>query len=361
MLKILRRILLVFPLLMLTACLIPVEEVYEPLPTVDEGTKRIVATSVCTREDLQVTVRLEVRYVPVRTQDLYFPEDNVPYGEFFVMAGDTVNEGDLLAKLDTEALDEQYESISSQLKDKEAALNKLNEDYEIQKRRQAVLNETLSWQDRVDAEKRIEESYALNKEKLDDDVYLLKLRLDVLHEKIERRKLYAPFSAIVTFIYQPERTDISQHTKRIAAVADSSQSIFRGDTLDYEVFQPGNEYTVTADKKDYLATVVSEAELGLPEQETVEGKRKYVYLRLNEPAFDIKDSARGLIYAVKEESKNTLTVPVRAVSKVNGKDVVYCPAESGIRMMREVTLGISNGSRVEILSGLSEGDIVITN
>ena len=359
--KFLGKLLVLIPLLTLSACLIPVEEVYVPLPTVDESVKSIVSTAVCTREDLQDTVRLEVRYVPVRTEELSFPEDNVPYGDVFVMAGDSVEEGDLLIKLDTEALDEQYNAVAQSIAENETALEQLEAETDLARRRQAILNQSLSWQEKNDANERIEKNYTLQKQSLEDNRYLLTLRLNDLHERIEARKIYAPFSGIVTFIYSPERTELSQHTRRIAVVADSSQSIFRGETQYYELFHPGDEYIVSANNTEYPATVVSEEELGLKKQEPVPGKRLYVYLRLNETVYDMKDSTRGLLYVVRAESKNTLTVPIRAVTEINGESYVYCPSENGIRTNRRVETGLSNNSRIEILSGLSEGDIVITN
>lgn len=61
---------------------------------------------------------------------------------------------------------------------------------------------------------------------------------------------------------------------------------------------------------------------------------------------------------VTEEKEDVLYVSRRAIVEENGKSYVYRQTALGGRELAEVETGISNGVNIEILSGLSEGDII---
>lgn len=54
-----------------------------------------------------------------------------------------------------------------------------------------------------------------------------------------------------------------------------------------------------------------------------------------------------------------LSVPMEAVVEISGNKCIYCKHSEGHYVKHPVTLGASNGKRVEILSGLSEGEEVV--
>ena len=348
--------------LCLTGCLIPVEEVYEPVPTVDAGTVIVVQTAPCLREDLTDIANLSVRYVPVRSEDLYFVEDSVPYSDFYVKAGENVSAGDLLAKLDTDAEEEALADLVSQAEVNENAFRQLEQEYDLTVRRQNILDQNLSWQERTKAHEKNEERYTLKKQELEDQKGLLDLNMQILRERIEARKIYAPFDGVITYLYSPDRGELSSLTRKVMSISDSTLSVFRGETKDYAYFPSGATFVVTTDTNEYPVTVVSAEELGLSDDvKPSDPETHYVYLQVSEEVYDLKDNVGGRTFAVRAESKDTLTVPVKAVTEIGGKAYVYCPTENGVRTIREVTTGLTNGKKTEILSGLSEGDLVIVN
>ena len=352
----------ILPALLLTGCLIPVEEVYEPVPTVDAGAVVVVQTAPCLREDLTDIATLNVRYVPVRTEDLYFTEDSVAYSDFYVKVGDSVTTGDLLAKLDTDAEEETLLDLTTRAEENESAFHKLEQEYELTLRRQKILDENLNWQEQNKAHEKNEERYLLKKQELEDQKGLLELNMETVAARIEARKIYAPFDGVITYLYSPDRGELSSLTKKIMSISDSTLSIFRGETKDYAYFPPGTAFIVNTDENEYPVTVASAEELGLPDDvKKGDPDTHYVYLKLDEAAYDLKDNVSGKTSAIRAESKDTLTVPTRALTEIDGRTYVYCPTENGVRTIREVTTGLTDGKTTEILSGLSEGDLVIIN
>ena len=60
-----------------------------------------------------------------------------------------------------------------------------------------------------------------------------------------------------------------------------------------------------------------------------------------------------------DEKQNTLLVPVDAVTEVSGQPAVYV-VKNNIAELRPVEVGLSNDGQVEILSGVEEGEMVVT-
>ena len=57
---------------------------------------------------------------------------------------------------------------------------------------------------------------------------------------------------------------------------------------------------------------------------------------------------------------NALVVPAKAVTTVAGQTVVYYVDEDGLRAYKPVETGLAANGMVEILSGLEEGEAIIT-
>jgi membrane fusion protein, heavy metal efflux system len=67
------------------------------------------------------------------------------------------------------------------------------------------------------------------------------------------------------------------------------------------------------------------------------------------------------IYLMANPQKNVLTIPVSSLTEEQGLYFVYTQIEEEIFKKQEVSLGQNNGERVHIISGLKEGDKVVTN
>ena len=58
-------------------------------------------------------------------------------------------------------------------------------------------------------------------------------------------------------------------------------------------------------------------------------------------------------------AENVLVVPTTAVEGGSGTGVVYVVGDDGANEPRDVTLGLSDGVNVEVLTGLEEGEIIL--
>lgn len=75
---------------------------------------------------------------------------------------------------------------------------------------------------------------------------------------------------------------------------------------------------------------------------------------------DIIAGAYTEVFLLCGTQENVLSVPVSAVTEEQGIHFVYLKHDNEHYKKQEVTLGQSDGARVQVLSGLSEGDNVVT-
>lgn len=76
---------------------------------------------------------------------------------------------------------------------------------------------------------------------------------------------------------------------------------------------------------------------------------------------NIVSGAFAEVFLLLNPNDKVISIPVSALAESQGIFFVYVQHESECFVRREVKLGQNNGERVEILSGLSEGDRVVTD
>lgn len=75
---------------------------------------------------------------------------------------------------------------------------------------------------------------------------------------------------------------------------------------------------------------------------------------------DVVQGSYAEIYLITQERENVLTLSLTALTEEQGVHYIYIQVDKEGYRKQEVTLGESDGERVEILSGLKKGDKVVT-
>ena len=171
--------------------------------------------------------------------------------------------------------------------------------------------------------------------------------------------LRAGINGTVTYTKHPKSGERSVAGERVISVADDTMSLFRSETKYWPMFEPGQEQVITVSKVEYEAIVASEEELGLPEQVKVEGEPAYVYFKLKNPTFDLEDGDRGTLTLVLDSRTDVLMAPESAVTTADDMSIVYYQDEQGMKAYKPVVTGLVANGKIEIISGLTEGESVI--
>lgn len=131
------------------------------------------------------------------------------------------------------------------------------------------------------------------------------------------------------------------------------------DELDVLLIRPGQAAVVTVDAlsgRSFHTTVSQVAAIG----QNSGGNSKFTVTLHLERIEQMLDGMNASAIIPIETYENILTVPVSALVELGSKTWVYRAYDqnAGLSEMTEVTTGVSDGERVQILSGLQENDTV---
>ena len=189
------------------------------------------------------------------------------------------------------------------------------------------------------------------------DYVKVKLQLEKAMEKQEQLAIVAPCDGRIASIDVEKGDSVASGTKVMSIVEDAGMElILHIDELDIPMVQPGQRVTLGVDALPDV-TLYGEVEKIAPLGNTESSVTTYdVYVTLTG---DIDSRVLGGMNVTGEimvsSVSNALLLPSEAVFQDGG--AWYAQLQNG--EYRQVELGVTTDSQVQILSGLSEGDMVI--
>lgn len=349
-------------LTLLSGCaLLPAEETPHTAPVIGEYEPETYTTVAVQRGDMILSDTVNCSYIPRQSVDLNFAIGGEEIDEMFVETGATVVKGQLLGQLRLDDLEEQITATKVDIEKLTLQIAHLESELALEVRRCEINGADMSAEELQTMIDKTNASFAAQRVTMDNSLYLQNLKLETLQKELEGRQIRAPFDGIITYVREYEEGATSVRTERAITIADASVLIFRAETIRWPYFVPGDEYDITVGDAVYPAVVTSEEALGLQPQEKTEGRLGYVYFTLKDLAFGLDSDARGSIVLLMDERRDVLHLPVDAVVTSMGKSIVYYLREDGLKGYKEVKVGLTANRRIEIVSGLEEGEYVIVN
>ncbi|MDR0859147.1 MAG: hypothetical protein LBN97_08965 [Oscillospiraceae bacterium] len=293
----------------LSACL-PAEDAPVAVPVKASGAAAYNLGAV-TRGTLVQTKRVTVDYRPLSENNYSFTLDGIFYDGISAAAGDIVEEGEVLARLDKSAVNGRVANAEFDLRLAQAAADMYagTDSAEASRKRRNLAQE----------------------------------KLDAVRSEAELYELRAVSGGLVTFAKSVTPQKVSRKGEIIFTVANGEPQ-YRVGSADSGYFTAGESYTLNLDGSEY--TAIAREEGGA------------IYFT---PELDVETPpARGSIVLTLERSDNALIVPGKAVKRgSDGGDVVYVLNSAGLREAITVETGLTVGGNTEIKNGLNEGDEII--
>ena len=173
--------------------------------------------------------------------------------------------------------------------------------------------------------------------------------------------LYAPFKGIVVERYVPEGGHV-QAGQTLYEIADLSTVWVYAEVYAYETpwmrlgqaatmtlaYGPGTTYE---GKVDYIYPYVEN------KTRTIQVRMKFA----NSRDFDLKPDMWANVVLRAEVAREGLAVPIQAVLRTGKRDIAIVALEGGHFLPRDLRLGVQAGDEFEVLSGLREGERVVTS
>lgn len=194
---------------------------------------------------------------------------------------------------------------------------------------------------------------------LQRQIELATLRLKAAEQGVSATTLTAPFAGIITHrdIEPGERLGPNQPILTLAAPG-TLRAVAEVDEIDVAHVATGQPATVRLDAlptAPISGTVEHIAPAALPQRSTT------VYetiIRLEDPPPAVRLGMVGTVTIQTAAAQDALILPLSAVRRA-GRDTYVVRLRGGREEEVGVTLGPSDGTRVAILEGLEEGDVVL--
>ena len=337
---------------MLACCsgcfLLPEEQQLPEVPLLDQEAAPEYETAEVVRGDLVHTEELSCRVVAREEEKLCFSVTGQTIRTVFVSEGDRVQAGDLIAELADEETEQELSQVEDQLQTLRTDLDWAQKDLEICQGASSLTQQA--------------EDYAARVQDLTDQITVLEQRLQELETIREGQRLYCSIDGVVT--QARSSGSMSFKSSPVATVVSRVQSEYYTDTPFYEAMPDGMQTVITIGGTDYEAVVTGrepapEKPDARDREETVDQMR--VFLTVTDSRADEIDSGKqGTLVLTVASREDVLILPASAVVYSGDRAMVYCAEEdTGVMQVREVQAGLVADGRIEIISGLSEGDRVI--
>lgn len=346
--------------LLLGGCsLLPEQETRRTAPLLRETTVEDFKLTYVTRGDMRLTKKVSCTYVPIRKESLSFAVNGESVDEMFVKAGDTVTEGQLLGQLKLDGVNDRIDECEYTIRTLKLKLTQQEEARALALERADVRSGS-DEAARRSARDAVNADYDARRQSVEDELGLQELQLETLKRQLAQRQLFSPMDGTVTYVRQYQDSSVSSATERAVTVVDSTMSLFKASTEYWDALPAGTQVTITVGKVEYAATVADEASLGLEVTEHTPGEKGTVYFTLDQPAVELEDNDRGSTTVTLDGRDDVLMVSEKAISRAAGQTIVYYQDDEGMKTYKPVELGLCAGGYYEVLSGLSEGEAVIS-
>lgn len=322
---------------------LPEEEEYYDPPVV-KASEVSYTTTTAQLKDITKQILTSGSIASGTESNARFTEYGGNIKKVYVSAGDDINEGDLIAELETYELDERIK-----LKELEMLREELEYEIAIEKRESETVKA---------------------KEKLDID--LMQNELDKLYEEKEASKIYAKVGGTVSFVKTLSPGDWINAGEIVATIIDITDLYIKiNPGNDVSEFLLGRPITIRYDGEYYDGEIVTNTS-GRQWDETtgkalVDRAGEYI---LAEESDSIKVAFKDVIpdssavgniadtLLILDSRKDVIVISGNLIKTVNGQKVVYLFKDNE-RVQTPVTVGLQSGSLVEITSGLEVGDEII--
>ena len=336
-----------FFLFLFTGCMfLPVEEAAPPPPIAPMPQARLLRTAPVGRGDVIRSTNVTAVYVPAREERLFFTMADVRVEGVFVNTGDYVQEGDLIAALYLPHIQHQ---LADALRQEEWILLSLSQ---VRTRHNRALYEAGVTGSPVD-----DEQFRTEINQLTFELELLRRRLDYLQAENETRYVWAGMNGVITDVMVFTEGMLSVTNRAVAVIADQAHTIFEiRATEPAALMHVGNVFDLYINQVPFPAEVIDPEVYGVDRANT-QGHEVYLTFVGDGPLIIGRPIA--WVYMELEAVRDVIYVPTVAINFINERTLVYVLDERGIRVARDVEIGMRGNFTTEIISGLTEGEAVV--
>lgn len=344
-------------LMLLSGCsLVPVEEVLPQMPVIAQIDSEEVETVTVVRGDMINQKDYICKYQPVNQESLYFSESGPVIESVYVQVGDTVKAGDLIAELDNTQIHEKIATQQQTVDSLNLQIAQQQNYIALQEERIALLTQLAQtdagYESRLNSARQTLDSQNEQLVTLFARYSVELTYLEELEESLKNRQLYAGMDGTVSFALNVERSTVYAKSQLVCTIQDLTHASFVG-TFPAGHFKEGEQTVlyIQDQPRDVAVQSITKSENG--EEETVS-------FTLATPDTTLKTGDTAKITLVLDHLKDVLYLPNKVLHRQNDICYVYYQDENGLTAAKEIEIGLYIDGNTQIISGLEEGDQVIS-
>ena len=181
--------------------------------------------------------------------------------------------------------------------------------------------------------------------------------VELVNLQLDKTTIEAPFDGIIAELYVTEGSSVGPQAPVALEVSDDVEMSVGIEEARIAQISKGQNAALQVDAypgQDFPAVVSSIAPVADKDTHTF-----VVKVTPLDEARLLKSGMFANLSILVDEKQDTLLAPLDAVTAVNGQDSVYVVKANTVEL-RPVTIGLTSNGYVEILSGLEEGETVVT-
>ncbi|MDD2441570.1 MAG: biotin/lipoyl-binding protein [Eubacteriales bacterium] len=309
---------------------LPVEE-EELAPPLMQPAKIEYKTEPAQRGTLIQQLRLSGSFQPEVQLSLSFEDQGGRLKEKHVRLGQEVKAGDLIAELDSGTV-----GFNIELQEIEIEKSKLN----ISQLRENKAG-----------------YYAIRRAQL--DLEQQELRLANLQRQLAATQIVAPFDGEITYIISTSIGEYINAYQIVAKVADTRQLVLVTTNDKASELPVGAEVVIEFQKEELTGEVIGNPSTLFNDPNEYLRKAAVIKVKGELPAKATLGSDARIVY-VQDKREDVLILPRRQINLMSGRRYVNV-LEDGVRVEKDVEIGLMTDTEAEIIKGIDEGDLVIVN
>ena len=300
-----------------------------PIKVPDEITYETIEVK---RGTIENTIRCPGSFVSVSQKDLFYEDRGGRLKEVYVVLGQNVKKGEVLAEIDTD-------NIVNDIKLQELAVQ-----------RSQLLYDDAKTRYEIDGGIRTE----LEMARLDYESNLL--RLENLKTELQKARLVSPIDGQVIYVTGTKLGEYVNAFQTVVRIADPMHLQLRHSQDKVNSFSLGMKDTVKIDNEEYEAEVtMTPAEA--PE-DADEQSKKSVFLRVDNIPDTVRIGKNATISLTLERQEDVIIIPKQVINNFANRKFVNV-LKDNIREERDIEVGIQNDTEAEVIKGLEEGELII--
>ena len=327
-------------------------KVDEDHTVVVDSEEAVISYSLVTAQidDVILTQNIDCKYKQTNDQEVSFDVTGKFVDKVYVHEGDEVKKGDLLCELSSASLEEEIERLTYQIKRNELLLSytEMDEALDIQ-------DVWVSGFGDADTVKGIQDRYARQRVLLNDSLEFDREELAIKKKELAGSRLYAKMDGKVYKLKTNLEGSTTKEGTVIMTIVDNSNCLFTVEGIEYkDLFKEGQQVNM---KVSYSS---ASGEYILIPYEMDKWDENMLFEVFTGPDNATPEvGTMGTINVPVESRSQVLSIPNDVLHIAGDKSYVYTLSADNNREIRYVEIGLKGDERVEILSGLSEGEKVV--